>query len=278
MGAECVRDRQGRTPRGRTWGLVALLLASGGFLSAMGMSAPLPAVAETAETGCPVSAGTLTWGVKESFRAYISGTIANGSWEVADGATYTTPTFGWSNPAGGFSEKTGSGTASFTGSIRFTGHDDILNLTLANPQIEVVSPTEAYLLLDLRSNDPEGNESVRETAVRAATLELTAPLEISSGNTVTRERVAATLTEPGVVAFAEFYEQGADLDPLNFSLTFGPCPAASEAPGVAPSAMPGNLENDTPTTSPPFGIWVLVGGVLIGGGAAVIVWRRRARR
>src|SRR5690606_10044019 len=95
-----------------------------------------PILAEdSASSTCVVTGGDLTWGVKESFRSYISGTIAHGSWEVSDGATYETPMFGWSNPTGEIDANTGEGSISFTGLIHFTGHDGALNLQMSNPSI-----------------------------------------------------------------------------------------------------------------------------------------------
>ena len=81
---------------------------------------------------------SLTWGFKETFRSYISGTIANGEWTVADGATYETPDFGWADGVGSFDPSTGEGTISFDGSIRFTGHGGVLDTTVSNPQLRLL--------------------------------------------------------------------------------------------------------------------------------------------
>ncbi|MEO8529161.1 MAG: HtaA domain-containing protein, partial [Pseudolysinimonas sp.] len=48
--------------------------------------------AESLVQGCVVSTAQLSWGFKESFRAYIDSTIANGEWTEADGATYADAT------------------------------------------------------------------------------------------------------------------------------------------------------------------------------------------
>ncbi|MGV8876288.1 MAG: HtaA domain-containing protein, partial [Rhodoglobus sp.] len=57
-------------------------------------------IAATNTATCSVSDAAITWGVKESLRSYISGTIAHGEWTVSDGASYSTPNFGWSDGAG----------------------------------------------------------------------------------------------------------------------------------------------------------------------------------
>ncbi|MGO3032767.1 MAG: HtaA domain-containing protein, partial [Microbacterium gubbeenense] len=111
----------------------------------------VPATAASAQTtadaeACVVTDGTFSWGVKESFRSYISGTIANGSWEALDGATYETPNFEWTGATGSYDPATGTGSVSFPGTVHFTGHDGVLDLTLGNPTIEFEGETAALLL------------------------------------------------------------------------------------------------------------------------------------
>ncbi len=79
-----------------------------------GVVLTIPAKVTTAAEGCPVDDATLTWGFKETFRSYISGSIANGEWTVADGATYETPDFGWSDGTGAYDPDGGEGLIAFT--------------------------------------------------------------------------------------------------------------------------------------------------------------------
>src|SRR5690606_16003506 len=67
--------------------------------------------------GCVADAATLSWGFKEAFRSYISGAIANGEWTVADGASYETPAFGWSDGEGSYDGTSAEGLIAFTGSV-----------------------------------------------------------------------------------------------------------------------------------------------------------------
>ena len=122
-----------------------------------------PVAAETPAGACAVEGGTFTWGVKESFRSYISGSIANGEWQVSDGLAYEVPNFVWSGATGEIDPSTGAGSVSFGGTVHFTGHDGVLDLTLANPTIEFEEDGTVALLLDTKSNDAQGNLAVDET-------------------------------------------------------------------------------------------------------------------
>lgn len=172
--------------------------------------------AEDAGVGCTVSGGSLSWGVKESFRSYISGTIANGSWEVADGASYETPLFGWAGATGSIDPATGVGDVSYTGSIHFTGHDGVLDMTLANPTVHFAEDGSATLLLDTRSTDTSGNPKVDERQGELASAALPAPIEAVTGS-VSYADLPVALTEAGAAAFGGFYQAGDALDPLTFS-------------------------------------------------------------
>ena len=212
------------------------LLASSMLLAPVSAQAA-PLAAEDAAAACTVTDGTLTWGVKESFRSYISGSIANGSWEASDGATYDTPSFQWGSGTGEIDPATGTGSVSFTGSVHFTGHDGVLDLTLANPTLEFEGDGKATLLLDARSTDATGEVTIDSEQ------EWVGDVESGSFSAITETGFEAaamptTLTNSGAKAFAGFYEPGVDLDPIDLALTIDGC----DVSGVAPEA---------PTEEPP---------------------------
>jgi hypothetical protein len=196
------------------------------FVPAIGQGTP--AAAE--DSACVVTGGSLTWGVKESFRSYISGRIANGSWEPSEGATYETPDFQWSGATGEIDPETGTGVVSFVGTVHFTGHDGVLDLTMANPTVEFEGDGKAALLLDTRSTDATGElaidaeqEWVGEIAVPEAVAPQNSELELTDMETI--------LTNSGAKAFAGFYEPGVDLDPISVSLQFEDCDVAAAPVG-----------------------------------------------
>lgn len=193
-----------------------------------------PVGAETSAAGCEVTGGTMNWGMKESFRSYISGSIANGSWEASDGAEYETPEFIWSEATGTIDPEAGIGVVSFVGTVHFTGHDGVLDLTLANPTVEFEGDGKAALLLDVQSTDMEGDEAVDAEQEWAG--EITVDEDIApDGAELVLSEMPVTLTESGAEAFAGFYEADTELDPLTVSLTFDGCESAAEEP-VAPEA------------------------------------------
>jgi len=180
---------------------------------------------------CAVTDAAITWGVKESLRSYISGTIANGEWVVSDGATYDTPYFGWTAGTGTLDR--GSGTLGFDGSLRFTGHDGILDTTLTALEIAFDGSTTARVVFDVTGTTQDG-VPVDEQAVDFATIDIAA-LSVVDG---VAELVAApvVLTEAGSTAFGT-YPAGEEFDPI--ALTFTANDQCMPQPGT--SAVERNL-------------------------------------
>jgi len=212
-----------------------------------------PTVAAAADA-CEVQSSTLTWGFKESFRSYISGSIANGQWTVADGATYETPSFGWTDGQGTFDRATG--TLAFTGSITFTGHGGILNTTVANPEIRFVDGQHAVLLVDVSGTTQQGAQ-IDEQQVEFVDLDLAGAIT-SDAATVSVTDAAATLTAAGAEAFGT-YQAGEQFDPITLTLTVDPACATIPAP------------------SPTWWVWVFAGvaGLVAAAVVVALVLRRR---
>ncbi|WP_169746811.1 HtaA domain-containing protein, partial [Demequina gelatinilytica] len=181
-----------------------------------------------ARTMCLVDDATLAWGVKDSFRAYIEGTIANGTWEL-DGVTQDGGQFVWTAGTGGLDTDPVSGAIAFDGAVLFTGHEGALSTTLANPTVEV-SDGVATLVLDV-TGETQAGDAVEQTGVRFATLD-TAAAEVSTdGDTVTLTDIPATLTADGAAAFGT-YPEGSELDPVTLTVT------AAEACGGVIAGLP----------------------------------------
>ena len=204
---------------------------------------------------CAVSGADLEWGFKESFRSYISSTIANGDWSVADGARYETPTFYWSGGDGDFDGRTMTGTVTFTGSITFTGHDGILNTTVANPTIRF-DGRDAVLLMDVAGTTQEG-VAVSEQGVEFVSIDIGAGVTTSADNVVTVRDAPTVLLPTGAAAFGT-YESGEPFDPIRIEI-----PTESECAQLA---------------TPPVWLWIAIGVVLLFVAAVVsfVVIRRRA--
>ncbi|GAA5154913.1 hypothetical protein GCM10025768_26930 [Microbacterium pseudoresistens] len=258
-----------------------------GALAAAAIAPLAPAAPAQAADGtvCTVSDGTLTWGFKESFRSYISGSIANGSWEAMDGATYETPVFTWSG-AHGEIDAAGHGEISFTGSVLFTGHGGLLQTTIAEPVL-VLDDAGAHLSLDITgvSMDdalaggevtPEVREGVPFAALELPALDWAAP-QIAAVD------IPATVTAEGFEAFGS-YEAGTPLDPISIALTStcetekkpaeettAPVDDTTDAAFDAPGADGGSADD---------GSWVpwAIGGAavfIVAAGATALLVRRR---
>ena len=157
-----------------------------------------------------VASADLGWGVRDSFRNYIRGGIANGSWDL-NGTTYSNNAFQWAKGTGSF--KDGKGSISFTGSVHFTGHHGILDTTISNPRLEINGKT-AVLYATVVGNDMDGkSQNYGEVALLNVDV---SGLQVS-GDKISISGAGTTITSEGAKAFAGFYEAGKDMAPLSFS-------------------------------------------------------------
>lgn len=236
---------------------VAVALAAASFV-ALGVA---PASAVVAP-GCDVTDATLSWGFKESFRAYIDGDIANGEWTTADGATYETPSFGWSGGTGSYDPATGTGSVGFTGSVRFTGHDGLLDTTIADPVIRFDGGS-GVLLLDVSGPTMDG------TPTDLVDVEFVAlpSVEVMGDDAVRTVDAATELTADGSTAFPN-YAAGEAFDPVSLSMTVGKLCATEVAGDLDGRTAAGQLL-----------VWALGGAALVSAAvtAIVIATRRRSR-
>lgn len=199
-------------------------------LSALGVATALPAAAASGEK--PAESASLTWGVKESFRNYIynfemfegKSSLLGNTTQDGDQGVFT-----WNDGSGNTSED-GVGTDVSFGTdngVHFQSHPMdggyALDMQFTNPRVVINSAAEGELRLDVVGREFVDTTTVGPeftlTDVSMATLELPEP-EID-GETLTWTDAPATLTDEGVHAFGGFYESGAELDPVTFSVTAG---------------------------------------------------------
>ncbi|MTV27985.1 hypothetical protein FTX61_21640, partial [Nitriliruptoraceae bacterium ZYF776] len=161
--------------------------------------------------------GDATWGVKASFRNYVTGPIAHGTITVSEGAVRNDDgTFGFGDGAGVSDPVAGTLDVAFGGRVRFDGHGGLLQLELADPRI-VVDADGARLIADARSKSFTDGEMVEYPDAHVADLDLTGVTPTVVDGVTTYAAVPATLTEEGVPAFASFYAAGEALDRVTFS-------------------------------------------------------------
>lgn len=239
---------------------------------------PVTRTREVQEQGASdgtIKSANLGWGVRDSFRNYVRGGIANGSWEL-DGTSYSSDAFNWSNGTGTF--KNGKGSISFSGSVRFTGHHGILDTTIANPRLEI-NGNSGTLYATMNSNDPSGKAT---NYGEVALLKVDLSGLQSSADAVSVNGAATTLTAEGAKAFAGFYDAGKDMAPLSFSATINGAKTTTKT--VSETVYEG--EGCDPVTGKPLASTgasgvegtLVAGFIAVAAGAGTVVYTRRRKK
>lgn len=239
---------------------------------------PVTRTREVQEQGASdgtIKSANLGWGVRDSFRNYVRGGIANGSWEL-NGTSYSSDAFNWSNGTGTF--KNGKGSISFSGSVRFTGHHGILDTTIANPRLEI-NGNSGTLYATMTSNDPSGKAT---NYGEVALLKVDLSGLQSSADAVSVNGAATTLTTEGAKAFAGFYEAGKDMAPLSFSAAINGAKTTTKT--VAETVYEG--EGCDPVTGKPLASTgasgvegtLVAGFIAVAAGAGTVVYTRRRKK
>lgn len=222
-----------------------------------------------------IKSANLGWGVRDSFRNYVRGGIANGSWEL-NGTSYSSDAFNWSNGTGTF--KGGKGSISFSGSVRFTGHHGILDTTIANPRLEI-NGNSGTLYATINSNDLSGKAT---NYGEVALLKVDLSGLQSSSDAVSVNGAATTLTAEGAKAFAGFYDAGKDMAPLSFSATINGAKTTTKT--VSETVYEG--EGCDPVTGKPLASTgasgvegtLVAGFIAVAAGAGTVVYTRRRKK
>ena len=239
---------------------------------------PVTRTREVQEQGASdgtIKSANLGWGVRDSFRNYVRGGIANGSWEL-NGTSYSSDAFNWSNGTGTF--KGGKGSISFSGSVRFTGHHGILDTTIANPRLEI-NGNSGTLYATMNSNDPSGKAT---NYGEVALLKVNLSGLQSSADAVSVNGAATTLTAEGAKAFAGFYEAGKDMAPLSFSAAINGAKTTTKT--VTETVYEG--EGCDPVTGKPLASTgasgvegtLVAGFIAVAAGAGTVVYTRRRKK
>lgn len=234
--------------------LLALTLAGA---IALGPVSPHSAV-PVPEGACGVSTVAIAWGFKESFRSYISGAIALGTWSTTGDVGYDIPRFTFTGGEGFLAPDRGEGEVGFAGELIFTGHGGILRTSLENPRLVVTGPREATLVVDV-TGDTMDLVSVSATDVDFVSVRWSGADEAidSEAGTWNISQAEVTLSVAGANAFGT-YVAGEIFDPMDISFT------------VAPDCL-----------EQPLSPWWWVGGivaVITATVAALVVASRRGRR
>ncbi|WP_097229422.1 HtaA domain-containing protein [Streptomyces zhaozhouensis] len=203
---------------------------------------------EENEADRPEEAGALVdaavdWGVRRTFREYVTGPVAEGAWELTDGAQDGGALFRFPLAEGVLDPENGTAEAEFEGAVHFAGND--LDLTLSAVRVEVADGTGT-----LRANVDDGVAGTRAEDQPLVTFPA-GKLAPEDGLLVLAE-VPAALTEEGASAFAGLYPEGTEMDPLTLALAVTGDAELPPLPdlGAEPTAPAAPAADEEPTADP----------------------------
>lgn len=274
--------------------------AAGAQLDPVSLSADVVAAAETKAPADeaekkeqPKTAGAfhdaaVDWGVRRTFREYVTGSIARGKWELTDGAQDGGALFRFPKGKGAYDEKKRTLDADFAGRLRFTGEH--LDLTLSGVAV-TVKDGKGTLVADVTSETAKQTktEKTEKTEKNVPLVTFEAKELAPKDGLVTLTEAPAKLTERGAKAFGSMYREGTAMDPVSLAValdTKAQLPALPDLGSDAkPSAEPEKkaekkaaAETRTAATasSSRTGTYITIGaGVLLASAIALYVARRR---
>ncbi|MEV5976029.1 HtaA domain-containing protein [Streptomyces sp. NPDC052114] len=183
------------------------------------------------------------WGVRRTFREYVTGPIAKGEWKLSAGARDGGALFRFPAGEGSYDEKRQTLDADFAGAVRFTGKHG-LDLTLSEVAVEV-KDGKGTLSADVDSRGDRG------VALKNAPLITFAAEELKpEDGLVALTEVPSKLTADGARAFGGMYKAGSAMDPLSLAVALdsdAKLPALPDL-GSSAEAAPRPAKSDEPRT------------------------------
>ncbi|MFJ7964443.1 HtaA domain-containing protein [Streptomyces sp. NPDC096324] len=238
-------------------------------------------------TAGAIEDGAVDWGVRRTFREYVTGPVADGRWTPTSGARDGGALFRFPDGEGTYDRKKQVLKAGFDGTLRFAGRQG-LDLRLGGLRV-TVADGKGTLYADVTSADLTGKKvplvtfTAKGLKVRNGLLQLT--------------EVPSELTARGAKAFGGMYRAGTRMDPVTLSIALtdearlpalpdlgasaspSPAPSASPAPGAKAATAP---RTESTASGGPVGgsllpIGLAVGALLAASVAFGFVRRRRTR-
>ncbi|MEV0279335.1 HtaA domain-containing protein [Streptomyces sp. NPDC050610] len=234
------------TPPARPARRFALAAATALALGAGALSIPAFA-ADGGAAGPPkveLKDGTLDWGVKESFRKYVTG-MAKGTIETAAGAKQAADNgpFTFTGGSGTYDMGTHAVATTFKGSVRFVSKAHRFDIELADLKLSTKG-TAGSITADITA------EGKTEDDVELASLDLSKAERSSGDSTMTFAKIPAKLTAEGAKAFNDMYQEGQELDPATLTVKTGGGGQPTQNPTTGPTQNPTTGPTTDPTTGP----------------------------
>lgn len=188
----------------------------------LGAALALPGVFAAPASAEPpdVNGGYADWGVRESFRNYIENLAPDGEIKLSGGTTRNGDgTFRFPVRGGHADLATGHVDVRLRGSVSFSAHDGVLDITIADPRV-VIDAGEATVYAELTS----GSEA--HPGIGLANLSPGGVEPLISEDAIEWDAVPATFTEEAAEVFGPQYVADPAMDPLSLVAQLGPAPKA----------------------------------------------------
>ncbi|MFD7284511.1 HtaA domain-containing protein [Streptomyces sp. NPDC059863] len=225
----------------------AALGATAFTLPALASGAPArapqgPLAAPGAAPKLDLKDGTLDWGLKESFRDYVTG-MAAGTITTADGATQATGNgpFTFTNGTGSYDPATHNVATDFDGGVLFSSKAHGFEIEVADVKL-VTAGTGGAIEADVTLNGATRND------IELAAIDLTGIRPETTGGRMVFKDIPATLTADGAKAFNGMYEEGTELDKATLAVGYETGGGTSSPP--PPTEPEPTTTESEPTTAP----------------------------
>ncbi|WP_371628970.1 HtaA domain-containing protein [Streptomyces sp. NBC_00341] len=180
--------------------------------------------------------GAVDWGVRRTFREYVTGSIGQGKWTLAQGAQDGGALFRFPKGQGTYDAKEQTLAADFAGSVRFTGADG-LDLTLSRFAVGLKAG-RGTLSADVRTKDG--------TRKAAPLITFTAEDFAPKGGLAVLTEAPAKLTADGAKAFGSLYRAGTAMDPVSLAVALDAKAKLPALPDLGSDPAPAAQPSDTP--------------------------------
>ncbi|WP_432252056.1 HtaA domain-containing protein [Streptomyces sp. HNM1019] len=223
------------------------------------------------------------WGVRRTFREYVTGPVAKGEWRLSDGAQDGGALFRFRGGKGTYDERRNTLRATFQGRIGFRGKD--LDLALSGVSVRVADGRGTLAADVTRDGSTAGD-------VPLATFKA-AQLRAQKGLIAVTES-PATLTTRGAEVFGGLYRAGTAMDPVSLAVALDakaslpPLPDLGDSPSATAerptgakagrTASPAAASSSSGSSGSSAAPWAAAGagGVLLIAAAVLVPrWRRR---
>ncbi|GHC66515.1 HtaA domain-containing protein [Streptomyces flavofungini] len=157
------------------------------------------------------------WGVRRTFREYVSGSIAKGKWTLSSGAEDGGALFRFPQGKGSYDEKKHTLGADFAGAVRFTGKHG-LDIRLSEVAVGV-KDGEGTLYADVESAGGAGGAGFKKKKAPLVTFAGAGLKELKPRDGLFAVTEApAKLTADGSKAFGSMYKPGTAMDPVSLAV------------------------------------------------------------